>query len=136
MNPNKFITSTDWATLKNDAIGQIALTIPNGAIIPPFGSTTWYTEMQLGTRNASMRTQMQSSLKPTEWTPGNMRVIDMNLNYAGTPSLETGVVSIIRTTPTTVRLYCTHFNTAPFNISVIGNQTITANVSTFLSPFN
>ena len=131
--PRDFILDSDYASLKNDNRGRLTLTIPAGATIPSGGSTTWSTELDIGTVNASLRTQMQSSLVPSQWTPGNMRVIDMNMNYSGTPSLESGMVSIIRVSPTRIRLYCTHFNFAPFTISVITGQTITADVVTLLS---
>lgn len=136
MTPADLIISSDFASLKNDNLGQLTLTIPAGAIIPAGGSTTWQVERELGTTNASMRTQMNSSLRPDDWTPGNMRIIDMVLNYSGTISTETGLVSLVRVTPTTIRLYCTQFNTAPFNISVVTGQTVTAQIATFLSPFN
>lgn len=135
--PQQFILDSDYASLKNDSRGRITLNIPAGAVIPANGgSVTWSSELEIGTRNATMRTQMESSLYPGQWTPGNMRAIDMNMNYSGTPSLETGMVSVIRVSPTRIRLYCTHFNFAPFNISVITGQTVTADVVTFLSPFN
>lgn len=134
--PQRFILDSDYASLKNDSKGRIALVIPSGAVIPAGGSVTWSSELEIGTRNATMRTQMVSSLVPDQWTPGNMRAIDMLMNYSGSPSLETGMVSVIRVSPTRIRLYCTHFNFAPFNISVITGQTVTADVVTFLSPFN
>lgn len=135
--PQGFILTSDYAALKNDNRGRITLNIPAGAVIPANGgSVTWAQEIELGTQNASLRTQMQSSLRPGEWTPGNMRAIDMTLNYSGSISTETGMVSVIRVSPTRLRLYCTHFNFAPFNISVVTGQTITADISTFLSPFN
>lgn len=136
--PQNFIVSSDYASVKNDAIGRLVLTIPNGATIPPNGgSTTWSQDLVIGTVNASLRTQMQSSLRPDEWTLGQFRTIDMTLNYPGIGvSVESGAVSIIRINPTTIRLYCTHFNFSPSTITVVGGQTITADVVSFLSPFN
>ena len=134
--PEKFILDTDYAALKNDNIGRMVLNITAGTVIPAGGSYTWFTDLDLGTVNASLRTQMESSLYPGQWSPGNLRIVDMNMNYSGTPSLESGAVSIIRISPTRLRLYCTHFNFAPFNISVITGQTVTADIVTFLSPFN
>jgi len=134
--PERFILTTDYAALKNDAVGRITLNITAGTVIPAGGSYTWFAELDLGTINASLRTQMESSLYPGQWSPGNLRIIDMYMDYAGTPSLESGAVSIVRVSPTRLRLYCTHFNFAPFNISVITGQTVTADIVTFLSPFN
>lgn len=135
-NPQNFISNTDYAAPANDGLTTVTLTIPNGESIPSFGSTTWSIQFALGKKNANLRAQMQTSLRLGEWTPGNTRFIDMTLDYAGAISTETGAVSIERVTPTMLRLYCTHFNTAPFAVTVVGGQTITANVATFLSPFN
>lgn len=136
--PQNFIATSDYGSVKNDARGRLSLTIPNGATIPPNGGkTTWSQDLTIGTINASLRTQMQSSLRPGEWTLGQFRTIDMTLNYPGFgTSTESGAASIIRINATTIRLYCTHFNFSPSTITVVGGQTITADVVSFLSPFN
>lgn len=136
MNPQDFILDTDWATLKNDNLGFMSLTIPAGSTIASNSSTTWQFEKDIGTINASMRVQMVSNLLPNQWTPGNMRSIDLSLNYSGSISTEGAVVSIIRIAPSTLRIYCTHFNFSPVTATVATTQVVTANIATFLSPFN
>lgn len=137
MRPQQYIESSDYGSVKNDARGRISLTIPNGDTIPGNGgSRTWLAEMELGTRNASLRVQTLSSLRPTEWLPGQIRFIDMTVSGSFGAQTETGAVSVVRVSATRIRIYCTHFNFDNVTQTVVGGQTITADVVTFLSPFN
>lgn len=138
--PEQFILTTDYGTLKNDATGTISLLIPTGATIPALGFVEYSNTLEIGTRNAGTRVQMSSSAESDNWTPGHIRevLIRARHNTTGNPVFDYyQAVNLERIDPTTVRLYCRIGNPNNFSITIVSAaQTVTANVATFLSPFN
>lgn len=138
--PEQFILTTDYGTLKNDATGTISLSIPTGATIPAFGFVEYSNTLGIGTRNAGTRVQMSLSSDSGNWTPGHIRevLLRARLNTTGNPVVDYyQVANLERIDPTTVRLYCRIGNPYNFSITIVSAaQTVTANVATFLSPFN
>lgn len=136
MKPSNFIIHSDFASLKNDARGRLSVTIPSGNTIPALGERTWSTDLVIGTINAPIRSQMESTLFPGVWTLGTSRVIDLLISTGGPSSPETNMVSVVRINPTTVRIYTTYYNPSASIATVNNTQTVTADIVTFLSPFN
>lgn len=138
--PEQFIQTSDYATLKNDDRQTTALNIPVGATIPAFGFIEYSTTAEIGTINASTRVQMSTSGDPGAWTPGNMRevILQVKYNTTGSPIIDYyQVVNIERVSPSTVKMYVRITNPLSFSITVVGSvTTVTADIATFLSPFN
>jgi hypothetical protein len=135
--PKNFNVTTDYATLKNDAKGTMNLVINTGVVIPPGGSYTYETFLDLGTRNAGMRVQMKSSRYGDNWTVGTSmqtKIIDDIAPYGSFDDYF--VANVQRVSPTRLRLYLIVVNFSPVNMTIVGGgQTITAEINTFLSPF-
>lgn len=138
--PEQFILTTDYGTLKNDASGTINLLIPTGATIPAGGFVEYSETLEIGTRNASTRVQMTSTADSGYWTIGNIREVFLRVRYntTGNPVFDyLQAANIERISPTIIRLYCRIGNPQGFSITIVSPaQTITAEVVTFLSPFN
>ena len=135
----KYIMTSEFATLKNDEIIEVALQIPDRFVLPPFKTITFETFVRVDTKNALARVIMKSSKEPDIWRPGKNFLIKFMKNVAILGAIESGAtVSIEQTSDKTVRLFCSMTNTAAINEPTEvynASQTIIAKIATFKSPF-
>jgi hypothetical protein len=138
--PSNFILNTDYATLKNDDTNSLSVAITDSGVLA-FGATKVYESfLDIGTANAGLRVQMYSSATSSDiWCAMGMTV---PVTITVTPGSSTFTynlpVTLERVSATSVRLYSIFYS---YGVGVSmritsGYQTITADVATFLSPFN
>lgn len=135
MNPSQFIITSDYATLKNDATGQLSVTVPSSVVVGAGSTFSTSSSIEIGVAGASERSQIHSS-KTGQYYVGNMLDIIKNGNAGGT-ALYDVFVDLSRTGPTTLTMTATIFN--PYGVTLTGEsgaETFTADVATFLPPFN
>ena len=135
--PENFIQTTDYATLKNDDRGTMQLVMPTNLLILTTSSYTFETFLNVGTRNASVRVRMKSDRYTGEWAVGNSLVTRITYNMPPIGTFDDPFVATVeRVSPSTLRLYLTISNNTPYPVTTTGpTQTITAEIRTFLSPF-
>lgn len=135
-NPAKFILSTDFATLKNDASASISITVPGSFTVS--GSTVWSSsqDITLGQTAASIRGRVRSSKNPLLYLNNSAVSYARNGSDSFGPVIYDLLATITRVNPTTLRL--TVSIRSPYGTNMTtesGAETITFWVSTFLSPF-
>jgi len=138
--PSNFIENSDYATLKNDDNNSISVSITDSGLLA-FGATKVYESfLNIGTTNAGLRVQMYSSAAPNNiWCAMGMTVpVTVTVTPGGSTFSYDLPVTLERVSATSVRLYSIFYS---FGVGVSmqitsGYQTITADVVTFLSPFN
>jgi hypothetical protein len=136
--PESFIFNSDYATLANDAEGTISITTSTGQVITPGSEYTFSSTITLGSRNAPTRSEMNTSAFPTIWIPTESLDLLITVLYAidGNTYDANTTANIYRSSPTEITMAITVTNPFAFDITINGGvQLVTANVSTFLSPF-
>lgn len=136
--PSNFIQSSDYATLKNDETGTFTLYVGDSGVITPGNSYIYSSVLTIGTVNSSIRSQMATSLDNKFWSTSVLQLTLRVTYYTGTNPEGNFLKSVIieRISPTQIRMYLKVENYFAFNIRITGGyQTVTANVATFLSPF-
>ena len=147
MKPSRFILNSLYATLTNDANGVLNLTIPPSFTLPA-GSTTppLSATLNIGKTSAGMRMTLTSSKYPGVALAGSIWLVDCTATYTSfvSGSQETADSSLYvwayRSAPSQVKLVVMP------NVPAVANpnypititnaaQTLSLNVSTFLSPF-
>ena len=139
MNPRNFISNSDYTTLKNDNKSTLTLVIGNSPVIAVGGTYTYETTAVVGTLNAGVRSQMKTSLAYDIWSSCVLPItLRATLNTGGGVVVDWYTNAIVeRSTSGTVRLFVNIQNPYAFTMQITGGgQTITADVVTFLSPFN
>lgn len=137
--PSNFILSTDYATYKNDAVGQVSLVIPASIVIAPNTSYTATQSVTLGTRGAPARTFINHSAEPTRWhIAPQIQVVASGIDSISGARDYFYYVYITRTSPTSVTLNIEIPNLA-FGAGNLTTEslarTVTVNVATFIPPF-
>lgn len=134
--PERFQLTTDFATLKNDAKGQVDLIIPTGVAWAAGATQVFEAFIDLGTQNAAMRVQMRSTRYGDNWCQGTSLQSQVTFNVNGSVYDDYIVANVERVSATRIRLYCLIPNFSPYTMTIVGGgQTITASINTFLSPF-
>ena len=132
-----FITNTDFATLKHDASGNVSVVVPGSINIASGSYWQSTSDLVIGTKGSVIRARISS-------TRDNKQIVSHNLFETVSASSPGGAtyyvaVDIYRINPTTVRLSVYIPNIifpAQTLITNASGETITAHISTFLSPFN
>jgi len=139
--PESFTSSTDFATLKNDARASAQVTAPGSQVIPAtIGVAASYLEyhadLAVGAPGAVMRVQIASSK--------NSNIIQVTQNTGGVrlgtllgfPNPYNISAFAYRLSPTTVRcqVYIPNPNSDPLTTAA-GDETFTFYINTFLPPF-
>jgi len=137
--PESFVLTTDYGTLKNDAIGSMTLTLPPGMVIPAMGQGIYETFLTIGTQNAGIRSRMYFDGFSENWTPAISIVVKLRMFYSidgNTYDWYTTAI-IKRISPSRLRMYVAIQNPFGFFIRTAGSTTtVKAEIATFLSPFN
>ena len=135
--PENFISTTDYATLKNDATITFQVTIPGGTVILGGGTYNLGQDFTVGSIGASERAKIASS------KDGNIfySTLQMSTVRVGTvlgfPAVYNTNAYLRRSGPNTLRAELVIFN--PYSDPLTGeagDQVFTYEVNTFLSPFN
>lgn len=135
--PEKFIQTSDYATLKNDASGTISITLTSGTVIAGGGTLTVDATATIGTTSASVRSYMVASNASTKFCIGTSLSFKCNITQLGYTYDYSPVANIERVSGSTVRLYCNIINFSPSDTLTISETvTVTATIRTFLSPFS
>lgn len=136
--PNNFILNTDFATLKNDDTASVDLAITSASPALNYGENYTYSNtVDVGTINASIRCQIRTSLAPTVIYSSPQMQITLRATIAGGVQDYPATVFVTRTDANTITIKCNIYGYAVGQTVQItgGFQTITADISTFLSPF-
>lgn len=134
----KYIMSSEFATLKNEEVSEISLTIPNNFSVPMGQTKTFEVFKDIGTKNSAIRTLIRTSKYPDKWRPGKSFFAPVTMSIAGFQSESELTVYVERVSHARVRLCADVSNfagagqTANFTNA---SQTITAKIATFKSPF-
>lgn len=136
MKPERFILTTDYATLKNDASAILSVTVPSSVTVAGNGVYSISSSASIGQIGASERSQIVSS-KIGEVYSANIVVIYRWGTESGLPAIYDINVDLSRTDANTLTLSATIMN--PYSTTLqceSGSETFTAYVATFLPPFN
>lgn len=129
--PENFILNSDYATYKNDSNATVTLVMPASQVIPNGGSYSAYSDVTVGTIGANMMVTIKHS-----GYPSNAEYSTQKLTYYADGSFIPMIVEVFRLNATTVRLRLFIPNNSGSSITTEATpRTITAKISTFLSPF-
>lgn len=135
-NSENFILTSDFATLKNDALGTISVTIPNVTSIPAATVYSWSNEIVIGAVGSSVRAVIYSSKDIRKFYSTTVFFSYMGGTVSGSPTSVDIFCYLHRTSKTTLRLTCFLQNPYGSTMTITGlSQTVTANFATFLPPF-
>jgi len=138
--PNNLIASSDYATLKNDAIGTIDLYIGDSGVLA-FGEVKTYEAfLDIGTQGSNIRSQIQTDVNGIIYSAPQLQ-ITVEATISTIPETITdipGTAFVERISPTRIRLAYNFYSLATgYTMRLTGKyQTVTADIATFLSPFN
>ena len=135
-----FIQSSDYASLKNDALGTGTLSLGASPALALNAKYTYESFFTVGTQNAGIRSQLSTSAAPTIfWSSASMSItLEVTISGGGGVTDLFTTAYVERVSATQMRLACNIYGIAAgLTTTVTGKfQTVTANVATFLSPFN
>lgn len=139
--PTNFIQSSDYASLKNDSKGTVSLYIGASPALALNVTYTYEAFLDIGTVNSPIRCQIRNDIAPNTiyLSPQIQVLLQMTVTGSGGgvfPYYTTAYIE--RISPTKIRLACNVYGQTATGTTTItgGFQTITADVVTFLSPFN
>lgn len=134
--PEAFILTSDFATLKNDdrVTGSVTLT---PQILDANQIVTVSSDLVVGTIGASSRTRIASSKDGNEFYVCNVLSLTRTGQIAGPTDVLYNVFGFVsRISPTTVRISVSVQNPYAEGMgTAFGDETLTFEISTFLSPF-
>lgn len=141
--PRNFILHTGYATLKNDDKGSVSVNITTTGVLPYGSYQIFENFIDIGTVNAQIRTQMYRSGDPTNILATNILTVPVQVTvyYEGAPvyvsTLNLPTV-VDRISPTRMRIRALFYSYGHgVSMQITGGaQTVTADIVTFLSPFN
>ena len=138
--PSNFIQNSDYASLKNDNHGQMTLYLGSSPALAYNAQYTYESFLTLGTINAGIRSQISTDVAPTVfWSSPSINItLQATISGGGGTTDYPATVYVERTSPTTMRLACNVYGIAAgLTTTITGKfQTVTADIVTFLSPFN
>lgn len=122
----RFISSTDYTTLKNDSDSvSVSVSIPAGQAIGPGASATWSTDVTVGSTGAPM-------FSTIKWSGNNLPIPGEIIQFV--PTNFTGYVFVSRPTATTARITALLLNSDIVSRNTAA-ATFTAYIRTFIPPF-
>ena len=133
-DPNNFIVSTDFATIKNDdSDNTLSVTIPSSVVVAANSIYTQTSVVTVGSVASNIRARIQSS-KDGRWVVGNsLSISRIRGDVIGFYDI---FVTVTRESATQVRLTAFIRNGTTGSLTgEAGSETFNAEVSTFLSPF-
>lgn len=137
--PSNFILSTDYATYKNDATGQLSLTIPASIVIAPNTSYTTSQSVNIGTNGAPARTFINHSAQPTRWyIAPQIQVVASGIDSIIGARDYFYYIYVTRTSPTTVtvNVEIPNYSFGAGNLTTESvARNVTVKIATFIPPF-
>ncbi len=140
--PLNFILTSDYTTLKNDNHGTLSLYLGDSGVMNYGDIHTYSTDLTIGTINSGVRCQISTSADNVIYSSPQRQIILQQTIYISGTQVYTGnfytTAFVERISATTMRLKCLVWNDdGGTTVRITGGyQTVTANVVTFLSPFN
>lgn len=133
--PESFILTSDYATLKNDAVGSLTVVLPSGTVIPAGGINQWSDTITIGTVGSSIRVRLVSTENNVIYSTNTVGYV--HTTGASGPATDYLIYATVhRINPTQVRLTVFIPNPYGSDLTVSGmGYTISARIATFLSPF-
>ena len=135
-DPNNFIVSTDFATIKNDDSDNTpSVTIPSSVVVAANSIYTQTSIVTVGSAVSNIRARIKSS-KDGRWVVGASLSMLRVGSSGGVPAFYDTLVTVTRESATQVRLTAFIRNGDIYPLTAVsGAETFSAEVSTFLSPF-
>lgn len=134
MRLKKFISSTDYTTLKNDSeLVSVSATIPASTAVGAGATVTYTGDVTVGTAGSPMLVTVRE--------PINSRYLlyagPIQYVYISGPDQLQGFVTVFKTSATNVRIKIDLYNGggAPVNTEGV-TRTFTAYIRTYLPPFS
>lgn len=133
--PESFISTTDFPTLKNDNRGSASVVVPASVSIPGNGSLEFHADITIGVAGAVTQCRIRSSGFSSQWIIGQMLSIIRTGSNSGSPTPYNIYAFIYRTSPTNLR--CEVYIPNPYSTVTTGGagETIDYFVNTFIPPF-
>ena len=135
--PSNFQLTTDFATLKNDAIGDITLTFAGSQVLLGNTVKTITDTIDLGVRGASLRSRIGSSKDSNTWYICSSASYRRVGSVPANPTAGYSVIALVsRTSPTTITVAATVLN--PYGVTLptaAGAETFSFRLNTLLPPF-
>jgi len=135
-SPNKFISNTDFPTLKNDNFGEVSVTVPGSLSIPGSSSTFYSGDLTIGVQGSISRARFKSTVTDTAWHSGTQREFIRTGTESGFPATYSIYAFTYRLSPTVLRCQASIPN--PYAGTLTGavtGETISFYVNTFIPPF-
>lgn len=133
---DNFISSTDYASLKNDGYITFSLTLPGDITVPGNGTYTQSQDFTIGKVGASERVRIASSKDGTVFYSA-LQLSTLRFGMTdGSPTIYNNNAYLRRSSPTTLKAELVIYN--PYSTPLIteaGDQVFYFEVNTFLSPF-
>ena len=131
-----FISSTDFATLKNDGTTDFTLTVPGGTVIAGSGQLLLTQDQTVGVKGASTRTRIASSKNANRFLIVPVMSMSRQGLVIGNPAFYEVIAYVSRVGPTQLRASVIIRN--PYSDSLTcagGDETFSFHVNTFVPPF-
>lgn len=137
MQPEEFILTTDYATLKNDDSGTFQLVVPGSMNIASGGVYSNISNVSIGGDSVNTRSQINSTRASTIWVAASQVDFQRTGTVSGSPSPYTLFTSINRIGVGELELRIAIVNVSIDTLTTqAGDETITFDIRTFKSPFN
>ena len=137
-NPENFILTTDFATLKQDGVGTITINVPGSISIPASGSYSYIqtADIEVGTAGAGVRSKIATSRQGGRLY-NTTKLVSFSTGKAGAFNTTYSTDAYIsRVSPTTLRAVILIPNS--YGTTLVTSPTpelFTFKFSTFLPPF-
>lgn len=138
INPENFILTSDFATLKIDGASQsLTCTIPGSTAIASGGTFQVTSERDVGGANSTFRSRCYGSKDSSSDLVANVRVFRRTGIIGGAPSQYDIKTWISRVSATTIRLTVRIENIYGVAMTTeVGDEDIVYTLTTFKSPFS
>lgn len=133
----KFIMSTDFATIKNDSdVATTTLTVPGSQNVAGASLKSWSEDIVIGTVNAPMTFYLKHSANNKYYNCFVLDYIATGTVSGSSATYDVGIF-VYRLNTTTVRLTASIYN--PYGTTLTTeatSRTVSLYVRTYLTPFN
>lgn len=134
--PNSFILSSDFPTLKNDEKVKVEGTILGGITVPASDVVSAFVDVEVGTNGAPTRCRISSSKNNNYQYVTSTVTFNRSGTVSGSPTSYGVLCFIQRVSATTIRFQVNINNPYGSDLTTeAGDDTITWYVSTFIPPY-
>lgn len=132
----KFIMSSDFATLKNDGTGTVSVTLGGSITVPGGQVASVRAVLNVGTKGSLIRSRIASSKDATRFYACTSLTYLRFGTILGMPGFHNVYGYVARTSPTQIECIVAVNN--PYSdplVTASGSETFTFEISTFIPPF-